>query len=120
MTSATSLRGNGRLELAVLVRGICRRLPRDEWELASQMRRAANSVHANIAEGNGRASIADYLRGLYMSRSSLNEIESDLLYVRRCYGDRIDAQLALDTAMNTRKPLFGLIPELEKKKRGER
>lgn len=108
------------IDLAVLVRNIVRKLPRDEWELASQMRRAANSVHANIAEGNGRASVADYLRGLYMSRSSLNELESDLLYIRRCYSDRIDAGSALEMAMNTRRPLFGLIRELEKKKRGER
>ena len=108
------------LDLAVLIRDICRKLPRDEWELASQMRRAATSVHSNIAEGNGRSSIADYLRGLYMSRSSLNELESDLMYVRRCYSDRIDATLAISTAMNTRKPLFGLIRELEKKRKGDR
>lgn len=92
------------LELAVLVRDVCRRLPRDEWEIASQMRRAATSVHSNIAEGNGRASLADYLRGLYMSRASLNELESDLMYVRRCYSDRIDAQPAIDLAVNTRRP----------------
>lgn len=55
-----------------------------------------------------------------MSRSSLNELESDLMYVRRCYSDRVDAQAAIDLAMNTRPPLFGLIRELEKKKKGER
>lgn len=107
------------LDLAVLVRDVCRKLLRDEWELASQMRRVATPVHSNIAEGNGRA-IADYLRGLYMSRSSLNELESDLLYVRRCYSARVDAQPAIELAMNTRRPLFGLIRELEKKKNGER
>lgn len=104
------------LELAVVVRDVCRQLPRDEWEVASQMRRAATSVHSNIAEGNGRASLADYLRGLYMSRASLNELESDLMYVRRCYSDRIDAQPAIDLAVNTRRPLFGLIRELEQKR----
>jgi four helix bundle protein len=104
------------INLAVMISGICDRLPRKEWELASQMRRAALSVHSNIAEGNGRGSVADYLRHLYVSRASLNELESDLHYVDRSYGSRLDARRALDSAVGVRKPLFGLIRSLRRKK----
>ena len=107
------------MDLAVLVNGICRRLPRHEWELKSQMRRAANSVHSNIAEGNGRSTTADYLRCLYHSRSELNELESDLLYVSRCYRETIETREALELTVNTRRPLAGLIRTLEKKKGNE-
>ena len=79
------------------------------------MRRAAISVHSNIAEGNGRGTLADYLRHLYMSRASLNELESDLHYVDRSYGSRIDARNALESAVGVRKPLSGLIKRLREK-----
>lgn len=107
------------IDLAVLVNAICKRLPRHEWELKSQMRRAANSVHSNIAEGNGRSTTADYLRCLYVSRSELNELESDLLYVSRCYRESIETREALDLTVGTRRPLAGLIRTLEKKKGDE-
>lgn len=107
------------IDLAVLVNAIFRRLPRHEWELKSQMRRAANSVHSNIAEGNGRSTTADYLRCLYVSRSELNELESDLLYVSRCYPATIETREALELTVNTRRPLAGLIRTLEKKKSDE-
>ena len=107
------------IDLAVLVNAICRRLPRHEWELKSQMRRAANSVHSNIAEGNGRSTTADYLRCLYHSRAELNELESDLLYVNRCYRNSIESSEALELTINTRRPLAGLIRTLERKKRDQ-
>jgi four helix bundle protein len=83
------------------------------------MPRAALSVHSNIAEGNGRGSVADYLRHLYMSRSSLNELESDLHYIHRSYRTRLDAREALDSAVGVRKPPFGLIKRLRGKKNEE-
>lgn len=73
------------MDLAVLVDEICDRLPRKAWKLAAQMQSAANSVHSNIAEGNGRFSTPDYLRHLSMSNASLNELESDLHFLTRRY-----------------------------------
>ena len=46
------------------------------------MRRAAESVYANIAEGNVRRSRAEYLRYLDVARSSLAELDAHVTYAR--------------------------------------
>src|SRR5262245_5094860 len=106
------------IDLAVLVDNICDHLPRKHWDLALQMRRAANSVHSNIAQGNGRSSVSDYLRHLSMSNASLNELESDLAFLSRNYGDRLDTAKHLEMMVETRKPLLGLIKSLRRKRDG--
>ena len=108
------------MDLAVLVDEICERLPRRAWKVAAQMQSAANSIHSNIAEGNGRFSTADYLRHLSMSNASLNELDSDLHFGTRRYTDIEQGHRALTLTLAVRKPLWGLLKSLRRKQRDER
>ena len=59
-------------DYAVLVYGITKKFPKDElYALTSQMRRAASSISANIAEGFGRQSKKDKAHFYSMAYGSL-------------------------------------------------
>jgi four helix bundle protein len=54
-------------------------LPADEkWNLTQQLKRAAQSVPANIAEGHGRYHFLDNVRFCYYARGALTEVQSHM------------------------------------------
>ena len=71
-------------DLTVRIYQITKQFPAAEiYGITSQLRRAAYSVPANIAEGSGRESNSDYLRFLSIARGSLAETEYFLHLTRR-------------------------------------
>ena len=68
------------IELLVEIYRLSPRLPRDErFGITAQLHRAAVSVSANIAEGNGRRHRAEYAHHVSIARGSALEVESLLL-----------------------------------------
>src|SRR5690606_1296241 len=72
------------MDLAVDIYVTTRTWPREElYGLTSQVRRAASSVPANIAEGYGRETRPSYMQFLRIAQGSLKELETHLLIALR-------------------------------------
>ena len=82
------------MDLVEVVYRLTETFPSSErYGLSGQMRRAAVAIPSNIAEGAARASTREYLRYLEIARSSLVEIETQLLIARRLRMAAADAKL---------------------------
>jgi len=72
------------MALAELCYRVTRSFPKDElFGLVSQIRRAAVSIPANIAEGHGRENTQSFIQYLRIAQGSLKELETHLLIAER-------------------------------------
>lgn len=101
-----------------LAEAACRlttRFPKHEvYGFTAQVRRAAASVPANIAEGYGRESKGNYVQFLRIAQGSVKELETHLLLAIRI--DLIDeaaVQPVLSQSDTVGRMLHGLIRSLE-------
>ncbi|HKY55323.1 MAG TPA: four helix bundle protein [Anaerolineales bacterium] len=97
-------------------------LPNDEkWNLAQQLKRAAQSIPANIAEGHGRFHFLDNVRFCYIARGSLTEVQShiSLAYELGYLSDEIYNRMTTH-AESIGKQLNNYIAYLKRSKQGEK
>jgi len=98
-------------ELAILIYQITQHFPSEErYGLVQQMRRAAVSVVANVAEGATRDSIKEFAQFLSIARGSLAELECYLSIAQRlgCLQEA-SYQTALQRHRETGRTLHGLL-----------
>ena len=87
----------GAMALAEACYLLTRGFPKDEmFGMTSQIRRAAASVPANIAEGHGRELTPSFIQFLRVAQGSLKEVETHLLLSQR---------IGLATAEEIRSPM---------------
>lgn len=70
-------------KLVLMVYQITRVFPKEEtYSLIDQMRRAASSITANIAEGFGRQTYKEKVQFYYMAKGSLSELKNFILIAK--------------------------------------
>lgn len=103
------------MDLAVAAYIITKTYPKEEmFGLTSQIRRAASSVPANIAERWGGGSSKEFIQFLRVAQGSLKEVEIHLIpciRVELCRQESVDP--LLENTMNIGKMLRSLIATLK-------
>ena len=91
--------------------------PRDEvYGMTSQIRRAATSIPANIAEGYGRESTGAYIQFLRVAQGSVKELETHLMLAERVRLMSLEnSEKSLAECERVSKMLRNLIRSLEAK-----
>jgi four helix bundle protein len=103
------------MDLVESVYRIARVFPKEElFGLTSQLRRAAVSIPANIAEGQGRKSRGDFRRFLSIAHGSLREIETHIhIAARLGYIDELRKETILSECAEVGRLVNGLSNSLD-------
>ncbi|HEX5472842.1 MAG TPA: four helix bundle protein [Lacipirellulaceae bacterium] len=105
------------MDIALAVYKVTKHFPDDErFGLISQLRRAAVSVPANIAEGHPRSTTKDYLRFVSIAIGSLAETATFIeLAGRLSYGDVNDLRKIFEMTTEERRMLRALQTSLRRR-----
>jgi four helix bundle protein len=105
------------MSLARLCYQVTKQFPREElFGMTSQIRRAAASIPANIAEGSYRAHTREYLNHLSIAKGSLAEVETHLILSREVdLLSETDLQKCLALADEIGRMLVALRTSLERR-----
>jgi four helix bundle protein len=105
------------MALSVSCYRLTKLFPKDEmYGMTSQIRRAAVSVAANIAEGHGRESTKSFIHFLQISQGSLKELETHFILaseVELARKEAVEPLLAASDELG--RMLRGLIRSLQAK-----
>jgi four helix bundle protein len=107
------------VDLVIAVYKHTERFPKDErFGLTSQVRRAAVSIPANIAEGAARRSQKEFAHFLSNSQGSASELETELIIANRLgYLDEKTFSQLISDLERIGRLITGLSRHLEKPKR---
>lgn len=106
------------IDLSVEIYKLVKLLPKTEtYALSDQMRRAVVSIPSNIAEGQGRNSVKDFVYFLSITRGSQKELETQIYICTKLeYFTEEDASTALNLCEEVGKMLNSLIIKLQSTK----
>jgi four helix bundle protein len=91
----------------------------EKYALTSQLRRSAQSVPANIAEGYGRYYYQESVRFAYIARGSLEETNSHLFFAREMgYISDEEFKRAVSRISELNRMINGYISYLKRSKKG--
>ena len=105
------------VELCLAVYQTCSSFPKSElYNLADQMKRAALSIPSNIAEGQARQHVAEFLHYLSIANGSLAELETQRIVAERLGILNQDTSSSLERPITEiRKMLYVLMSKLRQK-----
>lgn len=101
------------IDLVKAIYKACTQLPKDEiYGISGQMKRAAISIPSNIAEGQQRKNLKEFLQFLRISYGSAGELDTQIIIAKSLFA-KIDFVESASLLEEVRKMLISLIKKLE-------
>ncbi|MCA1850459.1 MAG: four helix bundle protein [Acidobacteria bacterium] len=103
------------IALCVMVYQICDGFPKSEmYSLADQMKRAAVSVASNIAEGQGRHHVKEFIHFVSVANGSLAELDTQRIIAEQLRFISIERSATLgEQITEAQKMLYALAAKLK-------
>lgn len=104
------------IDLVEKIYKLTKELPKEElFGLSSQLKRAAVSIPANIAEGYKRKGLGEYLQFLSIADASAAELETHLIIIKRVF-PRLNVGDAEELLTEIQKMTITIIKKLKAKR----